>query len=105
MFPRWSIVARRTLPASEPLAVETLSVQVGAVVRSSAGLRSLTCESKSSQRPTGCAVPRAATMINNPSYAKKPELFHAVALQQQKLASLGLGPPPARRKKPASQAQ
>ena len=44
-------------------------------------------------------------MINNPSYAKKPELFHAVALQQQKLASLGLGPPPARRKKPASQAQ
>ena len=39
-------------------------------------------------------------MINNPSYAKKPELFHAVALQQQRLASLGLGPPLPRRKKP-----
>ena len=39
-------------------------------------------------------------MINNPSYAKKPELFHAVALQQQRLASLGLGPPVRRRKKP-----
>merc|ERR1740139_608293 len=40
-------------------------------------------------------------MINNPSYAKKPELFHAVALQQQRLALLGLGPPlPRRKKKP-----
>ena len=51
----------------------------------------------------------ARSMINNPSYAKKPELFHAVALQQQRLASLGLGPPlprsdkrpPAQRKRPA----
>lgn len=48
-------------------------------------------------------------MINNPSYAKKPELFHAVALQQQRLASLGLGPPlrrsekrpPPQKKRPA----
>ena len=51
----------------------------------------------------------ARSMINNPSYAKKPELFHAVALQQQRLASLGLGPPlprsdkrpPSQRKRPA----
>ena len=45
-------------------------------------------------------------MINNPSYAKKPELFHAVALQQQKLAALRLDlgvPKPVRRRPPIAQ--
>ena len=52
------------------------------------------------QCETGRGQEAVATMINNPSYARKPELFHAVALQQQRLASLGLGPPLPRRKKP-----
>ena len=37
-------------------------------------------------------------MIHNPSYKKKPELFHAVALQQQRLGSLSLGAPLPRRR-------
>ena len=42
--------------------------------------------------------PQPSLTINNPSYASRPELWHAVAMQQQRLADLGLpGAAPRRR--------
>ena len=56
------------------------------------------------RRTTGAARPAAHTPINNPSYATNPTMWHAVAMQQQRLAEmkLSLGPP---RLRPSAQRQ